>query len=508
MKILKIRTAGLVPFLVVLMTSPLQAENLYPDPSLEEGYIEPLGWRSSAGEGLTWSDTVARSGKRSMEIAGSEDPGIWSCRLPVKAGRQYRFSCYLKTDGVPADDGGYLDLAWTRKGAVIDNDWGYPRKQSAKVNGTEWQQVSITSQSDGADVDGVQISFVGSRSGTVWADDFAVEDLREAETHDGRWYEMEDGFFELDAAPESPHIKWANPGAGEAPRVLFIYPIATGREIVETSRRFEIDYELAYVCGYKDLGPTNFINRGDERYREERVLQNMRDKLALDYDIIVIGMVKWMSLPEDVRDAILQKVKGGTGMFYSYNRTYNGEFETSVLGDVKDVKPAQHNLRGKIPWPSIPVDENIDSVKEIGVDHYAYGTLGKGRIVTFHTDPYYHQFMTPRLSHDEMYVPLYYEYFQAYVGHLLSWLARTPATATIESVTIDEVYSQSAINGSNATVTINSTLQAAGQLICTIRSDAEASLTAEYVDTVEVSIQPGEQGVSVKLPFLKTGKHC
>lgn len=500
-----IQTAVLLTAVLAMTAPQLQAENICPNPSLEDGYLEPLGWRSSAGEGVTWSDTVARSGKRSLQIAGNGEACTWSFRLPVKTGRQYRVSCYLRAEAVEADTGGHLEIAWTRKGAAIDNEWGYPRKYSARVHGTQWRQVSITSQSDGAGVDGVLISFVGPRAGSVWADDFAVEDVGPAVTHDGRWYDLEDGFFDLDGAPASPHIKWSKPGAGEKPRVLFIYPIGAGREILETSRRLELDYELAHTTGHQKIAATSFVDFGDARFSEASVLQGLRDKLALDYDAIVIGMIKWTSLPQDVRDTVLQKVRSGTGLFYSYHRGTNGEFETEVLDGVE---PVENGLIRKIPWQSMPVFGAHASAADVAKNIYSCGTLGRGRVVIFRTTESGHQFMTPRTSDREIYIPLYYEYSQAYLAHLLSWLSATITPATIESVVIDKSFSQATVDGSHAAVHIDSALQApTGQLICTIRSGVEGDLAAEFVATMPLSIQTGRQSVHVPLPFLATGRH-
>ena len=499
-----IQAAGFLMALLAISAQPLRAENLCPNPSLESGYLVPLGWRSSTAEGMTWPDTVARSGQRSLQIAGNGEAGTWSFRLRVKPGRRYRFSCYLKAEAVPVDDGGHLEIAWTRKGAAIDNEWGYPRKRSASVNGPQWRQVSITSQSDGAHVDGVLISFVGAGAGSVWADDFAVEDIGPSVTHDGRWYELEDAFFDLDGAPASPHIKWSSPGAGKKPRVLFICPIGAGREILETSRRLEIEYELAHTTGHKEIAATNFVDFGDERFSEARVLQGLRDKLALDYDAVVIGKIKWKLLPQDVRDNILRKVRSGTGLFYSYDRGTNGDFEAEVLGEVE---PVDNGLIRKIPWQSMPVFGAHASAADVAEKLYFCGTLGRGRIVVFRPTESRHQFLTPRASNEEIYIPLYYEYSQAYLAHLLSWLSATTPTALIESVDIDAAYAQATVEGKHATVQLDSKSQAAGKLFCTIRSEARQALAAESVDAIPLSIEPGKQSVRVPLPFLETGRH-
>ena len=488
------------------MAFEVQAENVFPNPSLEEGYIMPLGWESSSGEGVAWSDKWAHSGKRSLLLTGNRKENRCFLKLPVKKGRKYRFSCYLKAEGIPVDDGGFLSITWTRHGAAIDNEWGYPTKNSSKSNRSEWEKVSVTSQSDGAGVKGVLISLVGPEKGNLWADDFAVEDLGPAEGHDGNWHTLDEGFFELEAAPESPHIKWATQYAGKKPRILFIYPFAGGREIIETKKRFDFEYELAYIAGYNLFAPTEFYSQSDERFREERISARLKSKLKLDYDVIVIGQINWMILPEEIRDVILEKVKGGTGLFYSYAPVFKEHFEKKILSQVK---PVQNNLTNKIPWQKIPALKNYDSAKKTADRIYFTGTLGKGRVAVLKVDPKSYQFMTPGAANDELFDPLFYEYFQAYLAHLLCWLSNSSTALTIESVDVSDEILQAQVEGSHVTLRIGSTEKdvAKGELTCTIRSGGHDTLAPESTETVPLSLNPGANDVTVSLPFLKTGTH-
>lgn len=494
------------------MTLKVAAADFFSDPSFADGFAPALCWESSAASGFAWSDDCANPGTHSLEILGDGGSGKrWFLKVPVKPERRYRFSCRLRAQDVPPEDGAFLAIAWTRNGAVIDNEWGYPRKQSADINSTEWTEVFLTSQSDGAEVDGAELSFVGPRQGTAWAADFAVEDVGVAVPHDSRWYSLEDDFFDLDNAAASAHIKWANPHAGRRLRVLFIYPIGAGREIVETAQRLDFDIALAPTAGYSaDLGATLFYEQGDRRFSKEQVIRNLADKLEADYDIIVIGLIKWDILPETSRNKILEKVRNGTGLFYGYGPGYNSAFEKEILSQTV---PVQHDLIDRIPWQHMPVFNEFTAAADIAAALYSSAMLGDGRVVVFRParDDYefIYQFMTPGAGNDTVVNPLYYEYCQAYLAHLLCWLSDNTTAVNIDSVDIRDTYPQSLVARSKAAVVINSMSAEVvdGSVTWTIRAAGNETLIAAAADTMPLTIAPGKQSVEVGLPFLETGRH-
>ena len=111
------------------MTFETWAENLCPNPSLEEGYLKPLGWESSSKEGFAWSDKYAHSGKHSLEITGN--------------GKEITYQSYLddsnNKDEVPdAEEAERIALKFLKKHKLL------PQKAYVK---------SVVSDADGVEIE-------------------------------------------------------------------------------------------------------------------------------------------------------------------------------------------------------------------------------------------------------------------------------------------------------------------------------------------------------------------
>ena len=95
----------------------------------------------------------------------------------------------------------------------------------------------------------------------------------------------------------TPHLDWAKPLAGGAPKVLFIVPRKSAREVVELSQRMNIDSQsvvsynsvtLATDSVYESLVTGTSVN---EKARE------LAEKLEVRYDAIVLANVDMQALP-------------------------------------------------------------------------------------------------------------------------------------------------------------------------------------------------------------------
>jgi len=126
------------------------------------------------------------------------------------------------------------------------------------------------------------------------------------------------GFFEPGESVATPHIAWAKPYYRGAPKVLFLTHRNAMREVIELAQRLSMDYKV-FACE----SPGKFGETGqgvDASWRlirgnsAEELADRLRADLQRDYDVIVVGNIKWDELPLDCRYDVLRKVKEGTGL--------------------------------------------------------------------------------------------------------------------------------------------------------------------------------------------------
>lgn len=162
-------------------------DNFAVNPSFEEDVNRdgmPDGWSAHAFDSpaiLSWDDSVAYDGCRSVSIRDSDRPdkrsdwkqctGRWTTRpRPVRPGTKYHLEVWIKTDGVTGD--AYAHLAWQRQGHWL-NEVGTQR-----ISGTsDWQKVSVTATAP-SEADEVVVSLNLARSrGTAWFDKVTVSGM-------------------------------------------------------------------------------------------------------------------------------------------------------------------------------------------------------------------------------------------------------------------------------------------------------------------------------------------
>ena len=116
----------------------------------------------------------------------------------------------------------------------------------------------------------------------------------------------------------TPHIAWARPYAAGPVKALFLVHRQNQREVIELAQRLQLDYTV--FCA-EDPGKFGETGEGvDAGWRlvqgnsAEELAAQLRKDLQADYDVFIVGNVKWDSFPLDCRYEILKKVKAGTGL--------------------------------------------------------------------------------------------------------------------------------------------------------------------------------------------------
>ncbi len=144
-----------------------------------------------------------------------------------------------------------------------------------------------------------------------------------------------DGAFlnQITNAYVTPHLDWAKPLAGGAPKVLFIVPRKSAREVVELSERTDLDPQsvvsynsvaLAIDSIYESLVTGTSAN---EKARE------LSKKLDNHYDAVVLANVDMKALPIEAQYRILQQVSDGAGLLLTYPRALANPKILSVPND-------------------------------------------------------------------------------------------------------------------------------------------------------------------------------
>jgi len=241
---------------------------------------------------------------------------------------------------------------------------------------------------------------------------------------------------------------------------------------------------------------------------------DMLMKLRRDPQVTIIGNFDWTGLPDSVQQEILRRVRAGMGLVIVYNRGLPEEIK-KALASGHDAEEQKKIIAG---WPRLDIPHLRfawpPTAEQVGVCR-----LGEGRIVfidwyygggdpppTRHGGPG----LTPQLPYD-FHSVCHYQYYLALVARALLWAAdRSPQyLLTTERVIVPELQpDEEGIIPWDEPVIVKLTLQAEqaanGQLVYQLRDDYGR---LEAQGEQPVSLQKGDNEISLELPRRKHGKH-
>ncbi len=117
----------------------------------------------------------------------------------------------------------------------------------------------------------------------------------------------------LSEAIETPHIRWAKPYYLGKTRALFIMPQVAQRDIIELAQRMSLEFDRVTTS-------QSWSTSGDlcPDFGSRDTNENLRSLLkSKPYDVIVLAAAQWQKwLEEDVRQAILARVRQGAGLVW------------------------------------------------------------------------------------------------------------------------------------------------------------------------------------------------
>ncbi|MCD6407534.1 beta-galactosidase, partial [bacterium] len=272
----------------------------------------------------------------------------------------------------------------------------------------------------------------------------------------------------------TPHTRWAKPYYYGKIKVLLISPAYSQRETIELAERLDMDYVQIPV----PLTQT--------QYRRE-TWNYLRGKIEDRFDVIVMGAIKWKSIPEDIRDKIIEKIKNGTGFLFVdpqglerkiYTLFKNGKIQKQDLSTVSS-----------FPFRKIPHFSKFKDEKDFAKEYISESKIGKG----------YACFLTYKSGRGEL---LYltpenkcnfveYDYSLSFICKLLLKLARKMPEMRIVSVEIKEGKIEGEIRGMGIEQT---------KIYLRIRNE-------EGENEFESREENKSTIFSIPLPFLPSGTH-
>ena len=171
-----------------------------------------------------------------------------------------------------------------------------------------------------------------------------------------------------------PHICWAKPLNRPPVKTLAIATYRNAMDITELTRRLDMEFNYSLIWSYNKLGYSPDTWRSYEKIPAlytTTIIEELTKKLTQDYELIILGNVEWSLLPANIKQSIMSKVCGGTGLLVSYR-----PHKTDDLWDklMEGVKSSDAFVKGLAL-------NGLCSVAEGGKEQIKTGLYGSGRVV-------------------------------------------------------------------------------------------------------------------------------
>ncbi|MCF7853844.1 MAG: hypothetical protein K9N51_03525 [Candidatus Pacebacteria bacterium] len=140
-----------------------------------------------------------------------------------------------------------------------------------------------------------------------------------------------------DTSVVTPHVAWAN-NTKQKPKILFLSPAATIRDPIELAQRMNLDATFRYA----ESATMDFL-----------ATRNFLEQLNADWNALVLASVDWNIFRDEVKRAILDKVRAGMGLFIVKPLGSDAELK-AVLDDLQPSSLRTFFSREKeIPFPYV-----------------------------------------------------------------------------------------------------------------------------------------------------------
>jgi hypothetical protein len=325
-------------------------------------------------------------------------------------------------------------------------------------------------------------------------------------------------------AYETPHVKWARPYRGGAVKALVLAPMWSHRETVELAQRLSLDYTAWMSETFQAMSAPAAADPAFAFFQPPPavVYRHLRECIAKDYDVIVIGKLDWAMLTDEQRLQLLEKASRGTGLVYVGPPAGNKELQI-VFGGKPAPAGREFVTRG-VPLGALPAFKTMAPEQIVRTSMF-----DKGRVVVLDYGPIVYKMeshaLTPRWTEpggtrdsgggysDEYhkptgYVPpdkcpelefVPYEYYQSLVARAVLWAGRREIAARLTRLVMPTVIDYPA--------------SAHSVQVTTAAAPAGAALKAvvrhryEYERVLDLQQRPAGAENSLALPAIPAGDY-
>ena len=234
----------------------------------------------------------------------------------------------------------------------------------------------------------------------------------------------------------TPHVTWKKPSAQGPLKVLFITYRSGMREIIEIAQRFDMEWSVFATETQDSFVLTDRNTKWFSGTSQAAMEARLREKLARDYDCIVVANIKWDILPEWARDQIIAKVDAGTGLTgYLWER-----FENLPFRDKKFDYAIEHRLDvdarsaiGAFPWEGMPAFRQYASFEGFASSSVHFAKSGNGRVALLqgYNCPLRQMVVPEIVDHFPDVALVHYDYYLALAIRLMEWVSGREAPVLV-----------------------------------------------------------------------------
>ncbi len=250
------------------------------------------------------------------------------------------------------------------------------------------------------------------------------------------WRLSGDAFLRLGEGLETPHTRWMKPAAAGTVRALFLVNKIAAYDVGELGRRLDLEIRGMPAETWLRLGDNYWLWLWHESSSNPERSAHFEAMLDDEYDVIVLGNCRFLSLYESVQYKILKKVAGGCGLVMFYPHDLDPRMLRHPLPE------AAQQLSVGIPFAGLTFYRNLFMLRkdlnrpdEIGGHLFRAYQFGRGRVleVDYATQSSVFDAVPGAITPFEDYdytSPVQYDYHQALAARCLMWAAgREPRLA-------------------------------------------------------------------------------
>lgn len=205
------------------------------------------------------------------------------------------------------------------------------------------------------DLNSKQISFItvsSKKKQVLYIDYIAFDAFQPVLDELGSWE------VEYATAIETPHFPWAKEFVNGPIKSYSISPVFDGRGIVELAQRLELDMDVTTIGrspGAEKYGFGDFYMRRSPGHAGDRSTYNLAhnyiaENLLFNKEMDVIiwpGMHKWESFSKAVREAVLERVKQGTGLVLLFPISEEDDSALWEISPLKSLEASKMQIKKK-----------------------------------------------------------------------------------------------------------------------------------------------------------------